>query len=257
MLLVLVTILCYTPSMTTNNNQTNSTRFINAYNEIDHALRIQYNFKTNISFTDLIRRCASLNAVIKNHEDDLISFARLRNAIVHSVGEHIVAEPHLEVVELMEKIARIVTTPPLALDTLKMREVATVQSNLSLRQWLVEKCRFGYSNLPVYKGNALIGVMNWRHYVDAMAKVLVENRSVDQFNDNTTVEEFLRDYVIGERYFNIVSSQVTIEEILKMFNNNRKLTCVIITKTGNYLESPLGIITGADVMDLMKILEDF
>ena len=104
-----------------NNNNSCATRFINAYNEIDHALRTQYNFKQNISFTDLVRRCASLNAVIKNHEDDLISFARLRNAIVHSVGEYIVAEPHENVVSAMEKIMRLVTTPPLAVDALGRR----------------------------------------------------------------------------------------------------------------------------------------
>ena len=238
------------------NTQTGATRFINAYNVIDHALRTQYNFKTNISFTDLIRRCASLNAVVKNHEDDLIAFARLRNAIVHSVGDQIVAEPHDNVVKVMEKIARIVTTPPFALDTLKKQEVAVVMSSLTLRQWLVERNKFGYSNLPVYKGNALIGVMHWRNYVDAMSQVLVENGSVDQFNDNTTVEEFLQQFPKNGHY-HLASSKITIEEVLKLFNNNRKLVCIIITKTGNYLEPPNGIITQADVMDLMKVLEDF
>ena len=236
--------------------QSGATRFINAYNVIDHALRTQYNFKTNISFTDLIRRCASLNAVVKNHEDDLIAFARLRNAIVHSVGDKIVAEPHEDVVKLMEKIARIVTTPPVAVDTLKKHDVAVVQSSLSLRQWLVERNKFGYSNLPVYKGNALIGVMHWRNYVDAMSQVLIENRSVDQFNDNTTVEEFLHEFP-SNSLFHLASNRITIEEVLKMFNSNRKLVCIIITKSGNYLEPPIGIITQADVMDLMKVLEDF
>jgi len=242
--------------MERNNNQTPAARFINAYNVIDHTLRIQYNFKANISFSDLVRRCSSLNAVIKNHEDDLIAFARLRNAIVHSVGEHIVAEPHIEIVEMMEKIARIVSTPPLALDVIKARNVVVVASHVSLRQWLVEKSKFGYSNIPVYKSSALIGVMHWRNYVDAMAKVLVENRSIDQFVDNTTVEEFLREFPSGN-YYHLASSRVTIEEVLKLFNNNRKLACIVITKSGNYLEQPMGIITGADVMDFMKVLEDF
>ena len=244
--------------MATNllNSSTAAARFINAYNEIDHALRVQYNFKTNISFTDLIRRCSCLNAVVKTYEDDLISFARLRNAIVHSTGEHIIAEPHDDVVILMEKIARIVSTPPLVIDIIKKREVATIKSHLSLREWLVEKNKVGYSNLPVYKGNALIGVMHWRNYIEAMAKILIERRSVDQFVDTTTVEEFIREYPSNYNY-HLASNKITIEEVLKLFNNNRKLACIIITKSGNFLEAPIGIITAADVMDLMKVLESF
>jgi len=243
----------------TANTQTDATgaaRFINAYNAIDHALRVQYNFKNNISFTDLIRRSASLNAVIKNHEEDLISFARLRNAIVHSIGDRIIAEPHIDVVELMEQIARIVTTPPLAIEVKKRHDVITVQSNLSLRQWLVEKYRVGYSNLPVYKNNALIGVMNWRNYVDAMAKVLIAHKSIDEFIDNTTVEEFLREFSADNNYY-LAGSSITIEEVLQLFNRNRALACIVITKTGNFLELPLTIITPGDVLDLMKGLENF
>ena len=238
----------------TTNTQTAAERFTSAYNEIDRALRVQYNFKTNISFTDLIHRCAGLNAVIKNYKEDLIAFARLRNAIVHSVGEEIIAEPHIEVVELLEKIARIITTPPFALDVLKKQGVAAVQSNLSLREWLVEKCKFGYSTLPVYKGNALVGVMYWRNYVDAMAKVLIEKQSIDQYVDNTTVEEFLQQYPAS---YHLAAAGITIEEVLKLFNDNRKLACIIITKSGDFLERPVGIITGADVIDLMKVLEGF
>ena len=75
-------------------------RFLNAYNLLDHSLRTQYNFKTNISFSDLIRRCASLNQVIRSYEDNLVELARLRNAIVHSHSDRIIAEPHEDVVAL-------------------------------------------------------------------------------------------------------------------------------------------------------------
>jgi predicted transcriptional regulator len=233
------------------------TRFIGAYNTIDHALRTQYNFKANISFTDLIRRCASLNTVIRGYEDELIALARLRNAIVHSKSERIIAEPHDDIVELTEKIARIVATPPLAADVLKSRNVKTVRSSMSLRDLMIETNRSGYSNLPVYKNNALIGVINWKKTVEVLGGILMQaDRSVDLFINHTTAEEFIREFPANEHY-HLATAQITIEEVLKLFNANRKLSCVIITKTGNFLEPPMGIITAADVMDLMKVLEDF
>lgn len=239
-----------------NEDNTLARRFINAYNQIDHALRAHYNFKNNISFTDLIRRCSQLNMIIKNHEDDLISYARLRNAIVHSVSDYIIAEPHEEVVEIMEKIARVVTTPPLVIDALGQHQVMTVQATCTLREWLIQKSKVEFSNLPVYKGNTLVGVIFFRNYVKVIGKFLAERRSIDEFADNTSVEAFLRDYPSSQQ-FQVVSARVSVEEILKIFNDNRKIVCVIITKTGNSAEPPLRIITAADMMDLMSIIEKY
>ena len=92
---------------------TNAQRFLNAYNTLDHSLRTQYNFKRTIAFSDVIRRSVMLNSVIRKYEDDLIDYGRLRNAIVHSGNEQeIIAEPNTNVVEKLEKIAQIVSTPP-------------------------------------------------------------------------------------------------------------------------------------------------
>ena len=42
-----------------------------------------------------------------------------------------------------------------------------------------------------------------------------------------------------------------------MFQNNRKLLVVIITKTGTLNEAPLGIITATDVMEMNNILDNY
>lgn len=244
--------------MTATVNNTAGIRFINAYNAIDHALRTQYNFKSNISFTDLIRRCSVLNTVIHTYEDDLLALARLRNAIVHSKSEEIIAEPHDDIVELTEKIARIITTPPLAVEALKHRgKVVTVSSAMTLRDIIIETNRVKYSNLPVYKNNALIGVVNWKKFIENLGSILVaKEQKIDDFVNNTTVEEFLR-RVPSNSHFALASAKITIEEVLRMFNRNRKLASIIITPSGNHTENAMAIITGADVMSLMTVLENF
>ena len=58
-------------------------RFINSYNQIDYALRVQHNFKRSMGFSDMIRKSVPINNITRKYEDDLIDFGRLRNAIIH------------------------------------------------------------------------------------------------------------------------------------------------------------------------------
>lgn len=232
------------------------TRFVNAYNTLDHCLRTQYNFKTNISFSDLIRRCSSLNQVIRAYEDDLIDFARLRNAIIHNNSEQIIAEPHEDVVELIEKVARIISTPPLAIEAIKSHNVHIIKAEGSLRDLILETTRVGHNNIPVYKGGMLVGVIRWRKFIEALGNSIQQGKSIDQFVANVTIEQFLREYSSNE-HFAISSARISIEEVLNLFNRNRKLSAIIVTEGGTANERPIGIITGADVMDLMKVLGDF
>jgi predicted transcriptional regulator len=233
-----------------------ASRFVNAYNVLDRVLRTKFNFKNNISFSDLIRRCASLSQVIRFYEDDLINLARLRNAIIHSVSNEIVAEPHEDVVLLMEKIADIVSTPPVAVDVIKSVEVRTMQSTQRVKDFVIETHRSGFSNIPVYKSGRLIGVFRRWNFVEALGAILKTGRSVDEFITNTTLEEFLFAFP-DSIHFVIASTLLSIEDALAYFNNNRKLASIIITDSGTADGKLMGIITAADIIELVKVLEGF
>ena len=57
--------------------ESNSRRFINAYNAIDYAIRVQHNFKRSMSFSDVIRRAVPVNYLVRKYEDELIDYGRL------------------------------------------------------------------------------------------------------------------------------------------------------------------------------------
>ena len=59
-------------------------RFINCYNQIDQALRVQGDMSKSISYTEAIRKASRTNGIVKKYEDALVDYGRLRNAIVHS-----------------------------------------------------------------------------------------------------------------------------------------------------------------------------
>jgi len=238
-------------------DESRGTRFVNAYNAVDHALRTVYNFRTNISFTDLIRRCTGLNTVVRIYEDELLDLARLRNAIVHNKNDKLIAEPNIEVVELLEKIAKLLSTPPLAIDSIASKTVDTAKHDVSLRELILETARVKHSSIPVYKNDTLIGVIRWRKFIEVMGKYIVsQNQSIDEFIQKTTTEDFIKSFPYNNHYL-IVSNKITIEEILTLFNRDRKLSSVILTKDGTAECRPEGIITGGDIMDLIKILEDY
>ena len=83
----------------------NATRFIMAYNRLDQGLREIYSIKRTLTFSDMIRKVANVNTVVAKFEEELISYGRLRNAIIHKGDDNlIIAEPHLSAVEHFEKL---------------------------------------------------------------------------------------------------------------------------------------------------------
>lgn len=233
------------------------TRFIEAYNGIDKALRTQYNFKTTISFTDLIRRCSSLNHVIKTYEDDLVDFARLRNAIIHnSNSNQVIAEPHPNVVDLLEKIERLITTPPSVFEMKKSNKVVIFDASKKLRDIICDDLCYKHGLVPAYKKGILVGVIRWRDFIGDIGNVIKNGQSADEFINKTTIEQYMRDNP-GSGLFTIASKGITIESCISLFNQSKSLSCVIITQNGLADEPPLGIVTGSDILDLVLTLENY
>lgn len=235
----------------------NANRFISAYNQIDQALRSQFDLGKSISYTEAIRRSARSNAFVKKYEDKLIDYGRLRNSIVHSFNEELViAEPHTDVVEEYERLARTICTPPLAVDTVINREVKTIEHDTLLCDVIENIYRSGNSNWPVYKDGMLIGVANSRKIIKEIGKKIYEKKDLDDFVNNTIIEDVINEFG-QDTYYTIANKNVTLDKILNLFSENRKLSLIIITETGSLLEQPIGVIAIGDIMDVNKHLDNY
>lgn len=234
----------------------NAKRFIEAYNKIDHSLRVQYSLKRGQTFSDCIRRCASLNSIVRKFEDTLIDYGRLRNAIIHRSDNYIIAEPHTIVVEHIEKIAELISTPPLAINSVCRKDVLTVQSDVDVKSVIKLMAESGYSNIPVYKDLSLIGLANGQKIMDVLGKELIKGVNLEEFISTTIIEDIIPT-MVSSNFYAVTNAKLTIEESLNMFYSNRKLLAILLTKTGNFMEPVLGIITVGDIIDLNNILENF
>ena len=235
----------------------NARRFIISYNNIDQSLRAQYDLSKSSSYTEVIRRASRMNAFVKKYEDQLIDYGRLRNAIVHSFNENmVIAEPHLDVVEEYEKLAKVICTPPLAIDTVCNKDIKTINHDATVAEVVQNIYKSGNSNWPVYKDGMLIGVANSRRLIKEIGKKVYEKRDINEFLQNTKIEDAISNF--GEdNYYTITNKNVTLDKILQLFSENRKLSLIILTETGSLLEQPIGVIAIADIMDVNKILDNY
>ncbi len=233
----------------------NAKRFISAYNRLDQGLRDIYSIKRSLSFSDMIRKVATVNTVVAKFEEELIVYGRLRNSIVHGVGEEIIAEPNTSVVEELEKIARLINTPPKVVDCLKPRQVYSVTGETSLKQVVTEMGKSGYSVVPVYISETLVGVINRKMIVDTIFKIIDSGKDIDEAIDLpvSTITEIFNE----TSHYEVAPSTLTVENLLYMFGQNRKLSSVVITENGNYNEKPKAVVVSADIIDLNKILDNY
>ncbi len=238
-------------------NSSNARRFITSYNMIDNALRTQLNMRGGISYTEAVRRAARTNSIVRKYEDILVEYGRLRNAIVHNDNDDfIIAEPHDKVVVEFEKIADLICTPPLAINTVSNNVLSCMEYNVKLKDVLEFSYKSGYSNIPVFKKGMLIGVANGQKIADVLGKKIYQKIDIDDYINNTNIEDVVKE-IMSDNYYAIANKDVTLDKVLNMFTDNRKLLCILITPTGSLLEAPLGIITTSDIMDINKILDDY
>ena len=235
----------------------NAKRFITCYNQIDQSLRSQYDLSKSSSYTEVIRRSSRMNAFVKKYEDQLIDYGRLRNAIVHSFNESmVIAEPHTDVVEEYERLSKVICTPPLAVDTVCNKDIHTITSDIMLNQVIQNIYKTGISNWPVYKDGMLIGVANSRKLIKEIGKKIYEKRQLNEYLETTKIEDAISNF--GEdNYYTIANKNVTLDKILQLFSENRKLSLIVITESGSLLEQPIGVVAIADIMDVNKILDNY
>ena len=236
----------------------NSKRFIDAYNSIDYTLKTRYNLNRSMGFSDLIRKTAGMNYVISKYEDDLVDYGRLRNAIIHSNNENfVIAEPHDSVVENIEHIEKLLVTPPLALETVARKTVLTVDSDQSMRKVITLIAESGYSNIPVYnKNKELIGVANGQKILSSFGQYLISGGKSDTFLNHVKIEDMLSSLDGGD-YYLVKKADCSVEEALNEFNHNHKLLAILFTKKGGKNEMPLGIMTGANIVEAQNIIENY
>ena len=229
----------------------NSDRFLTAFNRIDHTLRDIVEAKDFMPFYRLVDQARKRNPLVRKYEDDLRSYADLRNAIVHhrTSTEFVIAEPHLKIVEKIEHIDEVLAKPKLVGQLFRKR-VMTFQVNDSLNHTLKVIRKRKYTQFPVYDGNLFkglmttVGITNW--LATSMSGSHLPKR-VPTLRDILQHEKSTANYKFISRYITIYEA----EEIFKQgVERGRRFEALLITEHGKPHQKLIGIVTPLDIMKI-------
>ena len=237
-----------------NISMSNAVDFISAYNTIDSRLRAIYRGKGNLQFSDLVRRCAEFNNTVRKYEDDLLLCARLRNVIVHeSKKDRIIAEPCDDLTRLICHVAELLSMPP-RLSVLREKNVTGIDAEATLAAAFVRIAQTNYSNLPVYRKDRMIGILNNRRVVRVVGQALERGEDVDVFLQ-TPCSQILQAEDMN-RFYRVLGRSDTVQEAIDAFEDNRKLLAVVVTESGDAGDRIVNLLTSADIPMLIRILEE-
>ncbi|MFS0862102.1 CBS domain-containing protein [Fredinandcohnia sp. 179-A 10B2 NHS] len=227
-----------------------SERFEVAFNQIHEVLKKKVKAHTT-SFTELVRIGAPHHQVIKKYSDDLLQYAKLRNAMVHEktdIGFYI-AEPHENVVNRLEKISNLFNNHNYVL-TIATKEPITYNAEDTIQDVILGMKNHGYSQYPIYEGKECIGllrnsdIINWLSTNMASHIVDLENIKV---KDIFACESMNHPISFAPKSYTIFE----IEDVFEKYHQEKKdLEMVIITENGLKNETPLGIVTAWDLIEI-------
>lgn len=226
-----------------------STRFEVAFNQIHYCLKNLVQSK-NENFIHVLNLAKDQHSSVRPYYDILRQYAKLRNSLVHYKLEPVnyIAEPHIEVVEDIEAIQKILSKPPLAM-SIASKNVSTFEISASLDEILMEFDKTGFSQFPVYKGRQFLGLLT----EGGIARWLSQNiQNGVAMTKDITAKDILKlekkhnvDFI--KRTQDIYELECLFEDY---FEQNKKLEAIIITENGELNESPVGIITTWDLVQI-------
>ncbi|WML49893.1 hypothetical protein RCG23_08465 [Neobacillus sp. PS3-34] len=225
-----------------------SERFEVAFNQIHEKLKNLVKFAENDHFLELLHRARNQHSSIRHYFDDLKSYARLRNALVHerSKANFYIAEPHTEVVEQIERIAVFLSTPP-SITSIASAKVKTYEADEEVKDVLQDMQKYSFTQFPIYNNGQfsfLLTEGGMRSYFTSRLKGNTIDLSGQKLKDirpceNTNTVKF-------------VSKKMNIFELEDLFEERvqkgDKLEAVIITENGSEKEMPIGLISPWDLI---------
>ena len=116
--------------------------------------------------------------------------------------------------------------------------------------------RTGYSNLPVYEGRRMIGIVNNRRIIKALGGAVQSGVSVDEWLSETPVSDILSETDLLV-YYKYLGKRNTLQDILTAFEENKKLLAVAVSEHGTPGERIVNFVTPADLVRISKLMEDY
>jgi CBS domain-containing protein len=229
-----------------------TSRFLSAFNQVERHLRGQAEGDQFTTFATLVDRVAQSNKAVRVLKAALKDFADLRNVLVHRYDQtKEIAIPSEEAVTRLEAIAGSVLAPP-RLASLFRGVVETCSPADPVGAAARKMRERSFSQLPVYEDNRLVGLLT----AETIARWLAARLD----GGIGMLEEEPVAHVLGHqektRNHMLMGQAATVYDALAEFDEalhaGVTLEAILLTNSGQPIEKPLGIITVADMPQLVR-----
>lgn len=231
-------------------------RFLAAFNTIDRQLSDISGDDGRLTFKRQVYLASRKNVYVKKYAEDLLQFADLRNAIVHTrKANTVIAEPHEEVVQTIERIMRLITDPPIVADVMTLRP-RCVERSASLGHVLQMFRKYDVSRCPVVSNGEIHGLITVKCIVKWLESVAEESLS-QHGGEKVSVEEAMAvavESLLGfssDNEYRIVGRQASVADAVELFQQGisagRYVQALLVTVNGKSTSPLVGIVTPSDL----------
>jgi predicted transcriptional regulator len=231
-----------------------SSQFLDAYNGIEKHLRKIVRSEKHLTFGEIVEKASRTSRPVTRYRDGLKEFGDLRNFLVHQYRRtDPLALPSPATVDRIRRIRDELVSPPKLIDVCS-HKVETC-SPADLIGAAARRMHEGsFSQLPVYPGGEFAGLLTAETVSRWLANRLARGEGIIE---EETVEEVLRH---GEDIHEcrLMGRDATVFDAMAAFDDlvhaGKVLDAIILTHGGKSTESPLGIVTVADVPRLNRLI---
>lgn len=226
----------------------NSERFLNAYASIEKSLNEINNSKRYVPFSQLLSLTAKQNKLVERHYADLKEYNELRNAIVHNRDDEmeIIAEPSNRTVTNIEHIAEVLQSGKYALNYAS-KPVYIIDEKETIQEAFNQMKKANLTKIPVYRNQEFLTLITMEE---------IAYWGLNHVFQNQCLMEVIADHKQDRVIF--INDKSTINDVITLFeksiNNKEKTPFIIITKTGDKKEKPLGIISSYDLISILSAM---
>lgn len=226
----------------------NSERFLNAYASIEKSLNEINHSKRYVPFSQLLSLTAKQNKLVERHYADLKEYNELRNAIVHNRDDEmeIIAEPSNRTVTNIEHIAEVLQSGKYALNYAS-KPVYIIDEKETIQEAFNQMKKANLTKIPVYRNQEFLTLITMEE---------IAYWGLNHVFQNQCLMEVIADHKQDRVIF--INDKSTINDVITLFeksiNNKEKTPFIIITKTGDKKEKPLGIISSYDLISILSAM---
>ncbi len=223
-----------------------TSRFLDSFATIEKHLRRMLDTNRSATFNELLGMAVSRDRSVRRLRDQLKTLGELRNFLVHEYkSEQPLAVPSESTV-LRIQIIRDELLSPVKLVDLFRPPVEICSPSDPIGVAAKRMLDGSFSQLPVYSGNTLMGLLTSETVARWLAAQLADGQGI---LEERPVEEVMK-YEEGTHSYVVMGRSATIDDALTEFDDymhaGKVLDAIILTHNGSKRERPVGIVTATD-----------